>query len=255
MPIKSRRGPKVKAQSREENAPYVRSLKCFDEVYQRVLEGWPLLGLAKYIQEQRKEALNISRGALVAQLARFRKTVPPEELVRRKLPKASLDAFKKLENGLDELSEMQRLYKLQMRRIGIDHEHEKSIKKLFPSMGQEVRIGLEILRAYADLKMDLGLAKRQIGQIEVESRLLADVAVRYNKPEVQKVMSDSQSRQKVLSLVERLLSRPVANLAESSDEEAITVEAEPSESDRAVPEEDLLPDDVFGEDTEGDKKG
>jgi hypothetical protein len=62
--------------------------------------------------------------------------------------------------------------------------------------------------------MDLGLSKRHLGKMDVEARLLADVAVQYNKPEVQNVLANPQSRKKVLGLAERLMSRAAVALAQ-----------------------------------------
>jgi hypothetical protein len=77
--------------------------------------------------------------------------------------------------------------------------------------------------------MDLGLSKRHLGKMDVDARVLADVAVRYNKTEVHAVMSDAQSRKKVLSLVERLMSKAAGTLVEKPPEGAIDVEAVPVE--------------------------
>lgn len=219
----------------------IRQLKCFDEVYQRITDGWPLATIARYIQETKKELVTVARQTVISQLQAYRATIPPGELVKSRLPKKHAQAVEKIENGLDELAELEKLYRLQMKRVGIDYKHEKNIKKLMPTTGQEIRIAREILNTYAQHKMDLGLSKRHIGSMEVEARLLADVAVRYN-PEVQKVMSDAQSRQKVLSLAERLLARAPANLA-AAEPETITVEAEP-----VLPTDELLPDDLTSDD-------
>ena len=93
------------------------------------------------------------------------------------------------------------------------------------------------------LKMDLGLSKRHLGQMDVEARLMADVAVRYNKPEVQNVLSNPQSRKKVLNLVERLMSRSATSLSEEMANrpppEVIDTEGVPAVEEEAI-EGDLL---------------
>lgn len=206
-PPPPKRSPRIRPQSRVTGQSRIRNLKCFQEVYDRILDGWTLNEVAKFIQDIKKELTDLTPGALVQALQDFRGTIPPAELTKKRLTPVFNKAKAKVEEGIDELAEMERLYKLQMDRIEIDVATEKKIKKLMPSTGQEVRIAKEVLSAYADLKMDLGLSKRHIGQMQVDARLMADVAVKYQgAPEVQEVMNNAQSRKKVLNLVERLLS-------------------------------------------------
>jgi hypothetical protein len=138
-----------------------------------------------------------------------------------------------------------------MRRIEIDVQNENNIKKLLPTTGQEVRIAREILSTYADLKMDLGLSKRHLGQMDVDARVMADVALRYNKTEVQAVLNDPQSRKKVLGLVERLMSKSAGALVSGLGEAAsppnvidVPAETAPASEDvegNLLGEEDLDP--------------
>lgn len=227
-PKTPKRSYRVRPISREPGQTRVRKLLCFKEVYDRILEGWPLSEVARFIQDIKKEATDLTRAGLVATLQDFRQTIPPAELIKKRISPAYTDAVKEVEEGVDELKELEKLYKLQMRRIDIDVQNEKNIKKLLPSTGQEVRIAREILSTYADLKMDLGLSKRHLGQMDIDARLMADVAVRYNKPEVQGVLNDPQSRKKVLSLVERLMSKSASSLVQEvqASQQVIDVEAE-----------------------------
>jgi hypothetical protein len=223
----------------------IRTLVCFHEVYDKILDGWPLTEVARFIQDVKKEATDITRVGLVAALQDYRNTIPPAELTKKRLTSTYMDAVKEVEEGLDELQELEKLYKMQMGRITIDVQNEKNIKKLLPTTGQELRIAREILSTYADLKMDLGLSKRHLGQMDVEARILADVAVRYNKPEVQNVLANPQSRKKVLSLVERLMSRSASSLAseESVAPEVVDVSGEETPAPEHVVEGNLLGED------------
>jgi len=229
--VKAKRSYRMRPQSREPGQGRIRKLTCFDEVYGRILEGWPLSEVARFIQDVKKEATDLTRGSLMQSLQDFRGTIPPAELLKKRLTPVFVDAAKEVEEGLDELREIEKLYKLQMRRIDIDVQNEKNIKKLLPTTGQEVRIAREILSTYADLKMDLGLSKRHLGHMDVDARVMADVALRYNKTEVQTVLSDPQSRKKVLSLVERLMSKSAGALVQEPVAQAVMdVEGEPVET-------------------------
>jgi hypothetical protein len=232
---KTKRSFRVRPVSRDGSHHRVRTLLCFKEVYDRILDGWPITEIARFIHEVKGEALDLKRAGLVAALQDYRATIPPAELTKKRLTSTYMEAVKEVEQGIDELHELEKLYKLQMKRISIDIHNEENIKKLLPTTGQEVRVAREVLSTYADLKMDLGLSKRHLGQMDVEARVMADVAVRYNKPEVQNVLSNPQSRKKVLSLVERLMSRSASSLSEGVlSTEVLDVTGEPKA------EEDLL---------------
>ena len=64
---------------------------------------------------------------------------------------------------------------------------------------------MKLLRQSAELKMDLGIVKRQLGTMEVTGQLAADAGDRYGKDYIGKVIADPDSRRKVLGLAERLL--------------------------------------------------
>ena len=197
---------KLRSQSRVDDNNPIRRLQCFDEVYSRICEGWPVTEVARFVHEIKKELTDMTRESLYQSLLAFKATIPPAELVRGTMPSKHVVAAEVVAEGLDELAELEKLYRLQMERIQVDVKNEQNIKKLLPTTGQEVRIAKEILTSYAGLKMDLGLSQRHLGQVDVNAKLLADVAVRYSKPEVQTVLNDAQSRKKVLGLAEKLLS-------------------------------------------------
>ncbi len=245
------RAKRIRPQSRETKQGRIRQLRCFSEVYDRFLEGWPVAEIARFIQDIKKEATDISRAGVVAALLDFRATIPPAELTKRRMMPAYIDAVETVEKGLDELHELEKLYRLQMSRVSIDVTNEKNIKKLLPTTGQEVRIAKEILTAYADLKMDLGLSKRHIGQVDVEGRLLADVAVHYGA-DVGSVLTDAQARKKVLGLAQRLLSMR----ASKGSNQVASIEAEGELVPDAVTEADAestgAQEDAFEEEVSAD---
>ena len=141
-------------------------------------------------------------------LQRFRDTIPPAQLVSRRLPHTFHKAAEEVEEGIDELGELTKLYHLHMERVNIDLTHERTLKKLMPTMTQEIRVARELLGAIADLKMDLGLNTRHIGQVDVEARIEAEIKGKYGKDSVKKVMESPESRRKVLNIAERILALP-----------------------------------------------
>jgi hypothetical protein len=176
--------------------------------------GWGLRELARFIQEERKEYTEISRTGLEQQLLEFRKAVPAGHLVQKRFPKVYDDARDKVQEGIDELNELEELYRIQMHRIGVDFGNEKKIKKLMPSMTSEIREARQLLESMANLKMELGLSSRASKSVdvnvEVEAKLTEDVA-EFANPAVQQVLEDPESRRKVEGVVHRILKLAASN--------------------------------------------
>lgn len=218
------RKSRLRPVSRQTKFSALRNLKCFKELHQRLIEqGMPLRPTAKWVQEERNEMTSIPLDNLVKHLHEYRNSIPAAQRAKP-LNKMFENAANEVVAGLDELEEMHRLYKIQMERIGIDFQTEKNIKKLLPTMSQEIRTAREILASSSQLKMDLGLNERHLGTVDVETTLLQDVAEKYaDTPGVGKVLDDGNSRRKVLGLAERLLA--IADRAERHPEVADQLEA------------------------------
>ncbi len=200
-------GKRSRTASRDDSFSKIRALKCFRDLIQRIEAGWTPMQCAAFVQEDRSEYQHASRNSLVQVLTRFRDSLPPGQLLKTRLPDKFLEAAKEVEEGLDELKEMEQLYKLQMGRIKIGMAHEKNLNILMPTMTQEIRVAREILGGYADLKMDLGLTTRASEQVDVNVSVTADVT-RYGKKSVEDVMKDPERRRKVLNVAERMLAFP-----------------------------------------------
>lgn len=221
------KSPQVRPISREPKFTKIRALKCFEAVHQRILDGGDSASLAKFIQEEQGEYLDASRASVVAALNYYRSSLPPGELVAKRLPGAFDAAVKKLHKSIDEVKELEWLTMFQKRRLRIDGKTEKQINKLLPTMTQEVRAHVEVLRTLASVKMDLGLNKRHLGSLEVDATLVADVVGRYGTANVAKVLQSAESRQKVMGVAERFLAlaqRELHDAESESEAEAVVVE-------------------------------
>jgi hypothetical protein len=160
--------------------------------------------LADYIQEECDEYTEVSKEGLVSVLRRYRDTIPPAQLIQKRIPSKFESAQEKIDEGLDELQELWNLYQIQMERLGIEFENERTIKKLFPSMTQEIRTTREILSTIAELKMDLGLNNRQLGTVDVDAHITAHVADKFSNPRVARVLASPEKRRKLLGLVKQI---------------------------------------------------
>jgi len=206
------RRPKRKPPGRDTRFQKLRALKCYQEVYDRICAGWPLAQVARFIQEERGEYTIISRHGLEQQLTEFRKQMPPGDLVQKRFPDVFDKAKDQLKKQVDELEELEELYRIQMRRVEIDFNTEKNIGKLLPSMTGEIREARQILESLANLKMEMGVLGRAARgvdvNVEVEATLTEDVMARFGDGAVGKVLENPESRHKVMGVVERFLKLP-----------------------------------------------
>jgi hypothetical protein len=228
----------IRPVSRDTGCVKLRALKCFDEVHQQLCDGQPLTAVAKFIQNDRGEYLDVELSTVVNALRYYRSTIPPGDLVAQRLPAAFNAAAKKLQKGVDEVTELEWLSRFQKRRLRIDGETEKKINKLLPTMTQEVRAHVEVLRTLASVKMDLGVNKRHLGSLEVDATLVADVVGRYGTAGVGKVLQSSESRQKVMGIAEKFLALAAREVRDASagSEDAEVVESETESETESVPE-------------------
>ena len=211
MPKKFGRRP-VKPVSRSARFEKLRAMRCFDLVYERIRQGWPMTEVARYIQEDRQEYTDVSSAALIAILGDFRKTIPPGELVAKRMPDVMVEAKERIEEALDEVEELEKLYRMQMDRVSMEVATEKKINKLLPSMNSEIKEARQILESIATLKMEMGIKTRAPVQhnvdVEVHERLGADLTQKFGSAAAAKVLESAESRRKVSGIVERFLKLP-----------------------------------------------
>lgn len=213
---------RVKPVSRDKSFAKLRAMQCFEEAHQMLCEGYPIKEVARFIQEDKQEYTEVKRDSLQWTLDAYRATIPKAQLVAKRMPTVFNKAAEQVRKGLDEIEELERLYQLQMERISIDAKNEKNINKLLPTMTAEIKAAKDIAVAIAELKMDLGLSKRHIGQLDVDTRVLAEVSHRYEKPEVAKVMANAESRRKLLGIIDQM----AVLTTKSMDSEGEVTEAE-----------------------------
>jgi hypothetical protein len=217
MMVKMGKKRSLKPPGRETRSKKLRALSCYQEVYERICAGWPLAQVARFIQEERHEYTAISRHGLEQQLADFRKTMPPGDLVAKRFPEVFDQAKEAVVQGIDELKELEELYRIQMHRVSVDFATEKGIGKLMPSMTAEIREARNLLESMANLKMEMGVLSRapkgvdvSVG-VEVEATLSEDLMARFGDGAVGKVLQDPESRRKVMGVVERFLKLPASD--------------------------------------------
>lgn len=188
----------------------LKSLDCFEMVKSRLVHGHSITDVARFIIDESGETGKMTKvksfEGLRDLLTDFRKTLKSSELVSKLIPEAVEEARKKLEDGIDEIKELEYLYLIQKDRIEIDYTTEKKIKKLFKNTGNEVAIAMGVLKLMFNLKQDLGLLKRDLGRIEVDHTMMTELP--YKSKAIEEVMRNPASRTKVMGMVRRLLTKP-----------------------------------------------
>lgn len=195
----------VKPVSRNTGFNKLRALRCFPEVHDRVCKGWPLSDVARYIQDDCEEYTDAVHSTLAKVLQNYRDSIPPAERAKYALPKSHRDAIAEVEEDIDEIREMIKTYREQDERVQIDRKVEKSIGKLLPTMTQEMRVKMEMLKTIVNTKMDLGLHERHLGTVDIEANLIAGVDQKYAGTDVSTVLSDPKKRRRLLSIAEHAM--------------------------------------------------
>lgn len=183
----------------------VRSLACFKEVHARLVEGWPIAEVARFIQRDRKEYQDVSHDGLKGILSKYRDTIPAAERAKPALTIDQVQAAQEVSDGLDELKEIQGLFAIQKKRIERGIQLEEKIGMPIDKLERSVQVAQGLLESSARLKQELGITQRQLGTLKTENANV-EVKVDLSDPEVKKVLDDPKSRRKVLGAAQRLLS-------------------------------------------------
>jgi len=169
--------------------------------------------------------MDAAQVTLVKVLQRYRDSIPPAERAKFSLPKSHQDAIAEVEEDLDEIKALIKLYRRQEKRLDIDGKVEENIGKLLPTMTQEIRATAEVLKTIANLKMDMGLHQRHLGTVDIEANLIADVEEKYIGTDVKTVLTDPKKRRRLLNIAEHALS--LSKRGVSTDALDDVVEEEP----------------------------
>lgn len=211
----------------------IMALSCKDDLDQMVRAGYPLPRIAKWLQEEMGEYTDVGQASLVTTLSRYRTAMPAGELLASKSIRVAGRAAKQVEDGLDELDKLAEMFAKQEERINLGMKLERGRKKrgekeaipamLNSKLTQDFAVALQILARRHDIKMDLGLQRgSQVPGINISKEDADKLKEKYGS-EVGAALGNPESRAKVLSIVEMIKKRAVAEdekkaKKESSDE-------------------------------------
>lgn len=192
--------PPTRAQ-RYRGVRIVKTLECFSTVKPLVKAGFPLLHLAKRIQEEWGERKDLEVNELTMALKFYQDSL--DETAAALAPTV-VKASKHLSTGMDALSELEWLWFLQKERIQVETESELNVGKLFPRTHLEMTVGLKVLDRYVQLRQGLGLDHLNLGTVEHTVEVRAEkVALEMGEP-IARVMSNPYRRQRVLTAADQI---------------------------------------------------
>jgi hypothetical protein len=204
---KKNRRPPIKPVSRDTKFVKLKACQCFDEADRRLRLGQSFTDIARFIQQDNQEYTETAEAHLVNVLTEYYESIPLIEKAMGANSPTQRKLAKQLDSGLDEVAELERVYKIQMERVENLVQQEKNMGiALKDFTGKEIWFAVKILEQSSKLKMDLGIVKRQLGQLDIGSAPAAlELGERYGRESVGKVLSDPEARRRVLALAEKLI--------------------------------------------------
>jgi hypothetical protein len=198
--ISVRRSPRKRSIPRDSTSR-LRSLKCFTKVDELVRAGVFARTIAEHIQDESGEYMDVSFDAVVRAVRRYR-----EQLENAGVRAAQEAAGDKPDEAdpMFELYELQRNYREMRSRIDMEVATEKQLNKLFSTTHKEFMVAKDILSTILEEKRKLGIIGKDMDKNQRRG-VVDGVAGRldYNT-----AISNPESRQKVLAVVEMLFNDP-----------------------------------------------
>jgi hypothetical protein len=125
---------------------------------------------------------------------------------------------------IDPLDALNWLWAKQRKRIERAADIEESVHAIFPTTHKEVATGMRLLESIAELRMDRGIDRRNLGHLEVDNtNLNIDVVRRTHGDTVASIHASPKSRQRVLSFVDRLDAILARTVGEMPRKDAIDI--------------------------------
>jgi len=217
----------------------IRKSPHYMDIHSLIVSGVPCSEVARKIQQEYREMLDISIESLEKQLCRYRESLKIDNLApHERLPIKSWastssvipdDALSKvdggsssvgasgddgdstmeekessadpLRQGYDVHRELIRLYELQRRRIKMEMENEEEINKLISGVGIEISVAMDILKTIHVIEGDLGIRHQEPHKVGVGVMigLSPSLQEKLNNNGVLAIMNDKKSRKRILN--------------------------------------------------------
>jgi hypothetical protein len=199
----------------------IRELPYIDLLKKMALDGRSFMDIARYVQGERKDLVDVDPDSLRIKLSGYlRKNLDYSDVLKKNggfkgglIPDEIKRRVNAMSQKIDELEELEGLYRMQLERIKIDYDTEKNIKKLFATTHKEFLTAADILHKSFAIKESLGIAhagrSKLNGDTDDDARLI-DAEKRFGS-NVNKVLRSPESRRKLLSALEIVAKAQISN--------------------------------------------
>lgn len=220
---------KGQAVARREGEGFVRikRLRCFVEVQERLVAGFPAADVARYIQEEEGEYLDVKRSSLCDMLRQYAAAeLYPADLIAPRLPHLVIKATKEFGERLEDLRRLERTYEVLLYRMDLAHGMERRTGEINPDVDRQAKGLVDLIAKMHDIKMDLGLTgSRDLGTLTVSAERLEEIRTRYGEGAA-RAFSDPVQRAQVLGLLKRVMRL-------SGREDVIDIPRDPADAEEA----------------------
>lgn len=198
---------------------YVKDIKdliCFPEVHEKILSREFTMDIVAFIRSRGYwKGCGDDYGRL--RVEHYKATIPKAMFLKKDSKAGKVGAVDVVSNAkramvrmINESEELSKLYDIQLNRINMGYEKEKAMKMPLPWMHKEIKQAVEVLKASWVIKNQLGVGDNKPYNPEVNDFAAKidniDFDNLYSKEGINNLIKDPQSRMKIMSTVDRVLS-------------------------------------------------
>jgi len=138
-------------------------------ILERMAAGETATAVAEWLQEEMLDYTEVALYRLASLLRQyFNQEVPVQErLMLVKNRSAIQQSIAEKRQKVNAVEELEKLYALQLKRIDIEHQHERKIGKLFGGVGNEIELARRLLTDKARLDQELGTTPTRPQQLDI----------------------------------------------------------------------------------------
>jgi len=184
----------------------VKALRCYTEVVERLVAGYPCPDVARYIQEEEGEYTDVGRRSLTETLRDYvNAEVASTDLIAPRLPHLVIKAAKEFGDRMEDLRRLERTYEVALYRLDLAHGRERRTGDIDPGVDKQMKVLIDLVAQMHAIKMDLGLTgSRDLGTLTVSAERLEEIRTRYGEGGA-RAFVDPVQRAQVLGLLKRVM--------------------------------------------------
>lgn len=182
----------------------LKSLKCFEEVHNKILNSEPIPRIVDFIQDENEEYIDVTKSGLSSILSKYKREIPASQLIAPRMSNAVISAKQRFGDGTRELERLDEIYEMQRGRLYMIMELERRAESHNPRVGAEIATLQNIVKGMHDIMMDLGLnGGRDLGTVKIDNSTMESVRAKYGDS-VAEALEDPDARGRVLNAISHM---------------------------------------------------